>query len=357
MSTPAWSTQQLAEFLAAVSSAHTEATAALAAVEGVAEAFDAEVAAIVRGHELVAAVGYPEDSAPLGELESAAAGARDSQVPVPGVGMCAAKAVPLEHPSGAMLVVARSGPDGLSRVEESLLRGMARATSMTMQMQRLLDDERAAREDVERLAREQVALRQIATLVAELAPADKIFAAVAEQAARLHGAESGLVIEFDADRSTRSTRVAGSWGPLPPVGARPDVSGEGLTTAVQLSGEPIRLDGYEGRSGQVMELVREFGIKSSVGAPIMVERRMWGMIAIFAHRKASLPAHSEQTLMSFSELVGTAIANAEHRAELTASRARIVTAADEARVRVVRDLHDGAQQRLVQAVITLKLPA
>ncbi|HME04674.1 MAG TPA: histidine kinase, partial [Solirubrobacteraceae bacterium] len=108
-------------------------------------------------------------------------------------------------------------------------------------------------------------------------------------------------------------------------------------------------------SGQVMKLVREFGIKSSVGAPIMVERRMWGMIAIFAHRTASLPAHSEQTLMSFGELVGTAIANAESRAQLMASRARIVTAADEERGRVVRDLHDGAQQHLVHAVVTLKL--
>src|SRR5271165_7561601 len=104
MSTPAWSTQQLAEFLTAVSSARTEAAAALAAVEGVAEAFDAEVAAIVRGRELMAAVGYPEDSAPLAELELAATGAPDSQVPVPGMGMCPGKAVPLGDPPGAMLV-------------------------------------------------------------------------------------------------------------------------------------------------------------------------------------------------------------------------------------------------------------
>jgi signal transduction histidine kinase len=313
MSTSAWSTQQLAEFLAAVSSAQTEASAALAAVEGVAEAFDAEVAAIIRGRELVAAVGYPEDYAPMAELESAATLAPDSQVPVPGMGMCPAKAVPLGHPPGAMLVVGRSGPGGLSRVEESLLRGMARATSLTMQKLRLLDGERAARENVERLAREQAALRRIATLVAELAPGDEIFAAVAEQAARLHGAESSLVIEFDSDGSTR---VAGTWGPLPPVGARLDVSGEGLTTAVRLSGEPVRLDGYEGRSGQVMKLVREFGIQSSVGAPIFVERRIWGIIAIFAHRRAALPAGSEQTLMSFGELVATAISNAQARVEL-----------------------------------------
>lgn len=296
-----------------MSSAKGEASAALAAVERVAEALDAEVAVILRGHELVAAVGYPEHSAPLAELESVAASARDSQITVPGVGMCPATAVPLEYPPGAMLLVARSGGGGLSRTEQSLLRAMARATSMTMRVQRLLEEERANREIAERLANEHAALRQVATLVAELAPGDEIFAAVAEQAARLHGAGSASVVRFEPDGSAR---IAGSWGPMPPVGARVDLSGEGLTTAVRRSGEPVRVDAYEGRAGPVMELVREFGIHSSVGAPISVERRMWGIIAIFAHGSGSLPADSEQTLMSFGELIATAISNAQARVEL-----------------------------------------
>ena len=124
-----WSTQQLAEFLAAVSSSETEASAALAAVERAAEALDAEVAAIVCGGEVVAAVGYAEGAAPAAELISVAAGGAGSALAVPGVGTCPATGVALEHPPGATLVVARSGPDGLSGPEASLLRGMATVTS------------------------------------------------------------------------------------------------------------------------------------------------------------------------------------------------------------------------------------
>ena len=125
MPTTVWSTQALAEFLAAVSSSETEASAALAAVERAAEALDAEVAAILCGGEVVAAVGYPEGAAPV---ISVAAGA-GYELAVPGVGACPATSVALEHPPGGILVLARSGSDGLSSEEASLLRGMARVTS------------------------------------------------------------------------------------------------------------------------------------------------------------------------------------------------------------------------------------
>jgi len=355
MSTPAWSTQQLAEFLAAVSSAHTEATAALAAVEGVAEAFDAEVAAIVRGHELVAAVGYPEDSAPLAELESAAAGARDSQVPVPGVGMCAAKAVPLEHPSGAMLVVARSGPDGLSRVEESLLRGMARATSMTMQMLRLLDDERAAREDVERLAREQAALRRVATLVARSASPTAVFATVAEELGRLLSVDRAGLCRYDGDKMLT---VVGGWsstGEALQIGESVSLGGHNAVTRVFETGCPTRIEYLSEDSNPATTKARDTGGRAAVGAPINVAGRLWGAAVVVTRGREALPADTEARLADFTGLVATAIANAESHAELSASRVRIVTAADEERGRVVRDLHDGAQQHLVHALVTLKL--
>jgi signal transduction histidine kinase len=143
-----WSTQQLAEFLAAVSSCESEASAALAAVERAAEALDAEVAAIVCDDGLVAAVGYPDGAAPVAELRSLALGSGGCELWVPGVGMSPATCVPLDHPPGATLVVSRSGSDGMSPEEAGLLRGMARVTSMTMRMLRLLEDERAAREQL-----------------------------------------------------------------------------------------------------------------------------------------------------------------------------------------------------------------
>src|SRR5207302_10578451 len=99
-----WSTQQLAEFLAAVSSCETEASAALAAVERAAEALDADIAAIVCGGDVVAAVGYAEGAAPAAELISVAAGGAGAALAVPGVGTCPATGVALEHPPGATLV-------------------------------------------------------------------------------------------------------------------------------------------------------------------------------------------------------------------------------------------------------------
>jgi signal transduction histidine kinase len=148
MAPPAWSTQQLAEFLAAVSSSKSEASAALAAVERAAEALDAEVAAIVRGGDLVASVGFPDGAAPVAELAAVAPGAANCALAVPGVGTCPAAGVSLEYPPDSTFVLARSGSQGLSREEAGLLRGMARVTSLTMRMQSLLDDERAAREEL-----------------------------------------------------------------------------------------------------------------------------------------------------------------------------------------------------------------
>ncbi|HEY8755504.1 MAG TPA: histidine kinase [Candidatus Dormibacteraeota bacterium] len=141
----AWSTQQLAEFLAAVSSSATEASAALTAVERAAETLDAQMAAIVCGDELVASVGYPEGAAPAADI---AAAVESGLLHVPGAGACRAAAVSIEHPPGAMFVVARSGAAGLSREEASLLRSMGRVTSLTMRMLHLLDDERAARAEL-----------------------------------------------------------------------------------------------------------------------------------------------------------------------------------------------------------------
>src|SRR6202008_1091692 len=93
---------------------------------------------------------------------------------------------------------------------------------------------------------------------------------------------------------------------------------------------------------------------SAVGTPIVVEGRLWGLIVVGSMVQPSLPVDVEARLGSFTELVGTAIANAEGRAALAASRARMVAAADESRRRIERDLHDGAQQRLVHTIITLK---
>ena len=104
--------------------------------------------------------------------------------------------------------------------------------------------------------------------------------------------------------------------------------------------------------GQVA--AHDWGLRSAVGVPVSVEGRLWGvMIVAFTH-DALLPADTEARLAGFTELVATTIANAEARAEVIASRARIVAAADRARRRIERDLHDGAQQRLVTLALQLR---
>jgi signal transduction histidine kinase len=139
-----------------------------------------------------------------------------------------------------------------------------------------------------------------------------------------------------------------------PVGGRWPLGGENVSTVVLKTGRSARIDSYGDASGRLGVAIRERGLSSAVGAPIVVEGRVWGVMTV-ASTKQPLSADAEEHLAAFTELVATAIANAEAQTEVAASRARIVAATDEERRRVVRDLHDGAQQRLVHAVVTLKL--
>ena len=124
---------------------------------------------------------------------------------------------------------------------------------------------------------------------------------------------------------------------------------------MQRTGRPARVDDYATATGAIGAAVRDGGFRSAVGGPIVVDGRLWGAVVVAARHAEPLPAGTELRIGEFTELVATAISNIEARSELADSRARIVAAADEERRRVVRDLHDGAQQRLVHTVITLKL--
>jgi signal transduction histidine kinase len=369
-----WSTQQLAEFLAAVSSCETEASAALAAVERAAEALEADIAAIVSGGEVVAAVGYPEGAAPVAELVSVAAGGA-AELAVPGVGACPATRVALEHPPGGILLLARVGSDSLSGPKRSLLNGMASVTSLTMRMLRLLDNERSAREESDRhaaenarllgtlsdhtsmlepLAEEQAALRRVATLVAGQAGADDIFAAVAEEVTRLFRAGMGGVARYGPDQSLTLVAEWHRGGGGLPVGMRLELGNDIERLKGLWSGRPVRLANYEGMSDLVVGLARELGIHSTVGAPILVDGAVWGSIYVNTTKPEPFPADTEARVLGFAELVATAISNAVSRSQLAASRARVVGAADETRRRIERDLHDGIQQRLVSLALELR---
>jgi signal transduction histidine kinase len=212
-----------------------------------------------------------------------------------------------------------------------------------------------SREELTRLAEEQAALRRVATLVARGAPPGSLLAVVAEEVARFIDVPLVSIVCYEADGGATERASFSERGELFPVGSRWSLDGTNVVAQVRESGTAARIDDYSGLEGMIAETVRRAGIRSTVAIPIVVAGGLWGAMVVSSAEIEPLPPSTEARLADFTELVATAIANAESRAELIASRARVVAAADEARRRLVRDLHDGAQQRLVQTVLTLKL--
>jgi signal transduction histidine kinase len=201
-----------------------------------------------------------------------------------------------------------------------------------------------------RIADEQAALRRVATLVARSKPPVEVFSAVAEEIRELLDADVTAIMRFEPDATVillagagARTRLGSRWKLEPPLAAE----------SVYRTGRCARVDDYSHASGDALDLIHREGFRSTVASPIIVGGRLWGAIAA-SSRGEPLPADTEQRMVDFTELVATAIVNAENRAELTASRARIVAASDETRRRLERDLHDGVQQRLVSLVLTLR---
>ena len=211
-----------------------------------------------------------------------------------------------------------------------------------------------ARMELRRFAEEQAALRRVATLVARAAPPEEVFAAVTEEAGRLLGASLATLSRYDPDGAIRVLATWNSAGAaFSIVGTRWALGGRNMHTLVFRTRRPARIDDYASATGPVAEVVREFGHRAAVGAPISIEGRLWGLIVV-GSRVEPLPAGTEARLAGFTELAATAIANAEAQAELTASRARLVATADATRRRFERDLHDRAQQRLVSIALQLR---
>jgi signal transduction histidine kinase len=147
---------------------------------------------------------------------------------------------------------------------------------------------------------------------------------------------------------------SGSASEVTPVGSRVKLESGMVLARVIRTGRSARLDDYSDGSGFLGEVTQRTWIRCSVAVPIMVEGSLWGSMGAMTDRR-QFQADAEQRMAEFTELVGTAISSIQARSDLAASRARIVAAADDERRRVVRDLHDGAQQRLVHSIITLKL--
>jgi PAS domain S-box-containing protein len=209
-----------------------------------------------------------------------------------------------------------------------------------------------------RLADEQAALRRVATAVAAETEPARVFGVVTEEVGRLLDAQTANMVRFDGGQRAA---VVGGWnaeGVLSvPVGVTVELDGDTVAARVLRTERPARVDSYDNVPGKMAAQLRELGFRGAVAAPVMLGGRLWGAMIVSSVHPEPFPPGAEQRIADFAELAAQALANAQARAELAASRARIVEAGDAERRRLERNLHDGAQQRLVSLAVNLRLAA
>ena len=205
------------------------------------------------------------------------------------------------------------------------------------------------------LANEQAALRRVAMRVAQGASADELFSAVAEEVAGIIDIPVVGVHRYEADGTFTMLGIAGETNFT--VGSRWPVEDEGIAGMILATGRPARRNDYSTMRGPLGEAMREDLMISTVGVPIVVDGSIWGFMVAAAKPGKPTPSDAEERLARFTELVATAVSNATTRTELLASRARVVSTADQTRRRLERDLHDGIQQWLVALALKARRTA
>jgi len=252
-----------------------------------------------------------------------------------------------------------SGPFVRASITHSLLASQlfVAVAALTSLVLAAVTAERTASDEAQReMTDEQAALRRIATLVASEAASERVFEQVTVEAAQTLGVSTASLARFDPDNTVT---FIGAWsrsGRLAfPVGSSMRLDGASVLAAVRATGEPQRIHRYEDLAGPIIERMTSFGYGSATAAPVRLGGEIWGALVAAESRGAGLPAGAERRLADFAELVAQALANADAYRKLADSRTRIVEATDSERRRLERNLHDGAQQRLVSLALHLKL--
>jgi PAS domain S-box-containing protein len=212
------------------------------------------------------------------------------------------------------------------------------------------------------LAEQQEALRRLATQVARGVSPHVVFATAAKEIAQCLKVCRAAVFRYDLQDTANAAVLVGTHASYTefevhqsPFTARLALDGDNLTTRVLRSGRPARMDSDDAATGMAAAHLRELGLRSAVGAPIVVDGRVWGLVVVGSPLPQAHAPDTEARIGDFADLVGIAIANAAARSDLLASRKRIVAAADNARRSFERDLHDGAQQQLVSLALRLRM--
>jgi sugar diacid utilization regulator len=170
-------------------------------------------------------------------------------------------------------------------------------------------DDRTLYAKYRRLAAEQAALRRVATLVARGVEPLEVFGAVAEEMRRCLPADTAGLWRFDTDGEITLVAAAADPEALAgwPVGTRTPVEGNTIAALVQRSGWSARIDSYDNVAGPIAARVRAVGVRAAVGAPIIVDGRLWGLAAVGSMQSGPMPADVEVHISRFTELIATAI--------------------------------------------------
>ena len=197
----------------------------------------------------------------------------------------------------------------LSQVEAEpvLICGALRDISATKQ----------AESHLRELAEEQAALRQVATLVAYESSPERLVAVVAEQVARVFDVPLVRLIRYEPTAAVVVGGFSESDDEPFPIGSRWQLDTPGLLATIRHTGRAARVEDYAQAPGDGAGAVRAAGMRSAVGSPIVVGGRVWGAIVLLSPRSASLPEDTGARLADFTDLVATALANAESRAALS----------------------------------------
>lgn len=198
----------------------------------------------------------------------------------------------------------------------------------------------------------QAELRRLATQAARGGPLTEIFGGIAREMGRLLDARYSVVARYESDDTAV---IEGIWNfeDVMPVGSRWPLDKGTVMDLVYRTAAPGRVEGFTG-SGGLIGMLRERGITSAIGCPIMIDERPWGAAIAASNAPKPFPENSEERLRDFAELAEAAITNVHNHAELAASRARVVAAADHTRRQIERDLHDGTQQRLIAIALQVQ---
>jgi diguanylate cyclase (GGDEF)-like protein len=320
-----WSTQQLTEFLAAVSSCPDPETAGRVAVERAAEALEAEVGALLLDGAVVTSVGFPAGGVPEAELELAAKQGQ-GVIQLPGLGPCRMSTASIEDgPVPATILLARAGDDDFDREDANLLRGMARVLALSLRTLRMLDDERSLRAESEARAEENAALlaslderrmlleqlSRIQETMSHRARLQDVLEAIARGAHELVGADSAMLRLIDSEDQSQlvTAAVSGLPGELLRVGRRSPV-GRGVSGRAVETGGIAVIDAYAQSSDAPADF-RAAGVTTAVGVPLCEHGTVIGSLSVASKQKgASFSKRQQALLLAFAEQASLALAAA-----------------------------------------------